>query len=72
MKNNLFMLIAVICALLVITLAGGIIFALLDYTAIVTVLFVMAGVLFVLLVALVVYSYVKTCAANAEKRISGV
>ena len=68
MKNNLFMLIAVICALLVITLTGGIIFALLDYTAIVTVLFVMAGVLFVLLVALVVYSYVKNVRGKRGKK----
>ncbi len=67
MKNNSFMLTAVICALLIITLSGGIIFALLDYTVIVTVLFVLAGVLALLLVALIVFAYVKNVRGKRNK-----
>ncbi len=61
------MLTAVICALLIITLSGGIIFALLDYTVIVTVLFVLAGVLALLLVALIVFAYVKNVRGKRNK-----
>ncbi len=61
------MLTAVICALLIITLSGGIIFALLDYTVIVTGLFVLAGVLALLLVALIVFAYVKNVRGKRNK-----
>ncbi len=67
MKNNSFMLMAVICALLIITLSGGIIFALLDYTTIVTVLFVLAGALALMLVALIVYAYIKNVRGKRNK-----
>ena len=60
MKNNGFLLIAIICAALILCLSGGIIFSLLKYGLIATVLYVLAVVLALLLTAVGLYMFL-TC-----------
>ncbi|PWM70394.1 MAG: hypothetical protein DBX59_11110 [Bacillota bacterium] len=57
MKNNGFLLVAVICAALIVCLSGGIVFSLLKYGVIATVFYVLAGVSALLLAAVALYAF---------------